>query len=108
MKNKKGFTLIEALIVVAMIGIVLAIAIPNLSNALKKNKARELEKKHGKYSMPIQRQEEVRKEDNEGVSVRDIGTTDGFRFYIITDKDGYNYFMVQDINTRSITMTKRY
>ena len=38
MKNKKGFTLMEMLIVVAIIGILIAIAIPTFNNAL--NKAR--------------------------------------------------------------------
>jgi len=37
-RNRKGFTLIELLIVVAIIGIIVAIAIPNLLNAIQRGR----------------------------------------------------------------------
>ena len=36
MKNKKGFTLIEMLVVIALIGVVIAIAIPSITLVRKR------------------------------------------------------------------------
>ena len=38
MKNYKGFSLVELLIVIAMVGIMAAIAIPNMSEFVRKNR----------------------------------------------------------------------
>jgi type IV pilus assembly protein PilA len=40
-RREKGFTLIELLIVVAIIGIIVAIAIPNLLNAIQRAKQKK-------------------------------------------------------------------
>jgi general secretion pathway protein G len=41
MRTRRGFTLIEVLVVVAVIGIIVAVAIPNLLNALQRAKQKK-------------------------------------------------------------------
>ena len=59
MKNKKGFTLVEVMIVVAIIGLLAAIGIPSIMNAMQKAqekaKARNIasvEKAKGMLQLP--------------------------------------------------------
>ena len=48
MKNKKGFTLVELLAIIIILGLVVLIAIPEIMNAFNsaKNKISDIEKKH--------------------------------------------------------------
>ena len=61
MKNEKGFTLIELMIVVAIIGILAAIAIPNFLNYQKKAKTSEAKTNLG----AIRTSEEAYKAEND-------------------------------------------
>lgn len=54
-KNKKGFTLMEMLIVVAIIAVLVAIAIPVLSNNLHKAKVAAVGRIFGRF-MQVYRQ----------------------------------------------------
>ncbi len=69
MKNKKGFTLIELMIVVAIIGILAAIAIPAYSDYTKKAKASEVTNSMGAVMSGLQQYYAEGKTGNLGASL---------------------------------------
>jgi prepilin-type N-terminal cleavage/methylation domain-containing protein len=90
MKNKKGFTLVELLICIAIVGIIAAIAIPNISTALKKAK------KNGPHHESITVQEVVEKTKSERVSISEVGRTGDITYYIVKDLNtGIEYLVAK-------------
>jgi type II secretion system protein G len=73
-KNAKGFTLIELLIVVAIIGIIAAIAIPNLLNAIDRGKQKRTMADLRSMGTAI---EEYSIDNNFYPAAEDVGTLEG-------------------------------
>ena len=103
MKNKKGFTLIEFLILAASVGIVLAIVIPNVVVALNKDKKKN--SSHTEYTVPQQNQ--VREAGTSGITMTEISSTNNFVFYKVMD-NGHEYLLVWNRSSGNIAMTSRW
>ncbi len=96
MKNKKGFTLIELMIVVAIVGILAAIAIPNYFNYVAKSQQAEAKTNLGAIYVGMLAYTAPQGNDGfSGANMTNIGfTTDGTL--------RYNYSLV---NVTTLTFT---
>lgn len=83
--NKKGFTLIELMIVVAIIGILAAIAIPNFLNYQCKSKQSEAKQSLG----TISKNQEAYLSEND----RYAESMDSLGFAVKGDTQRYSYFI---------------
>jgi len=90
MKNKKGLTLIELLIMISAIGIVLAIAIPNIKVKIEKNKAKN--NRHGEYTMPVQEIKQQTKSSR--VAISEVAQLKDLTLYIVKDLNNGNEYLI--------------
>jgi prepilin-type N-terminal cleavage/methylation domain-containing protein len=93
MKRNKGFTLVELLICIAIIGIITVIAFPNLKAAIKKSKEKAYAEKHNiEYTLPIQQvKQEVR---SSRISISKVAELEDITLYIAKDLNNGNEFLV--------------
>ena len=78
MKNKKGFTLVELVLVVIILGVILAFALPNITSTLEKNK---------KDQMIIDAKDMVEKAKNYALKTNDYPTTEDCKSFSLTKID---------------------
>ncbi|MEE4356794.1 MAG: type IV pilin-like G/H family protein [Desulfococcaceae bacterium] len=95
--NKKGFTLIELMIVVAIIGILAAIAIPNFLNYQCKSKQSEAKQALG----TISKNQEAYLSENDEYAV----TLDSLGFAVKGDTTRYSYNITTTDATKNYTAT---
>ncbi len=83
MKNKKGFTLVEILAVIVLMGILLGFAVPSVINISKKQKANLKEQK---IEIIVDAAEEYLKDNKDAYYTgdKDYFTFDGENIYVTT------------------------
>jgi prepilin-type N-terminal cleavage/methylation domain-containing protein len=97
MKEQRGFTLVELLVVVTIIGILIAIAVPNYSKI--KNKARDTQVRAGIATIMNGLANYQQNHDGlyPGTALPMVGTGGGAAFYFEDAKHGQQYFGMRGI-----------
>ncbi len=110
-RNQKGFTLIELLIVVAIIGIIAAIAIPNLLNAIQRGKQKRT---MGDMRTAATADESYSIDNNQYVLLSTAGAVSTIRTYLqptyvkaVPQKDGWSVDLmyITDVAAQEYTLT---
>ena len=107
MRRQKGFTLIELLIVVAIIGIIAAIAIPNLLNAINRGRQKRTMADLRSLATAI---ESYQVDFNFYPKVASVGAASAMNGYLsptyikrIPDADGWNQPLCSQLNADGTT-----
>lgn len=102
--KKKGFTLIETLICIAIVGIIVAIAYPNI---VKNKEKGRVQSKRGDVVEVQQVKEQVR---SSRISITKVGSEGSVTYYIVKDLNPpyYEYLVgrYMDINSAGLAIVR--